>query len=58
MGEIRVEVGVKESVKKKWEMQTGKESKCPESGGQNEAREVEIAMGDCIKSDLESGRRM
>ena len=32
---------------------TGKESRCPENGGEMEARKTEIAMGDCIKSDLE-----
>ena len=29
------------------------ESRCTESGGEMEARKIEIAMGDCIKSDLE-----
>ena len=30
---------------------TGKDSTCPERGGEKEARNTEIAMGDCIKSD-------
>ena len=30
------------------------ESRCPESGGEMEARKIEIAMEDCIKSNLES----
>ena len=25
------------------------ESRCPESGGEMEARKTEIAMGDCVK---------
>ena len=28
------------------------ESRCPESGGEMEARKIEIAIGHCIKSDL------
>ena len=32
---------------------TRDESRCPENGGEKEARKIEIAMGDCIKSDLE-----
>ena len=32
---------------------TGKESRCPENGEEMEVRKIEIAMGDCIKSDLE-----
>ena len=28
------------------------ESRCPESGGEMEARKTEFAVGDCIKSDL------
>ena len=27
----------------------GKESRCPERGGEIEARKTEIAMGDCVK---------
>ena len=30
-----------------------KESRCPERGEEMEARKAEIAMGGCIKSDLE-----
>ena len=29
------------------------ESRCPESGGEMESRKTEIAMGDCIKTDIE-----
>ena len=29
------------------------ESRCPECGGEMEARKIEIAMGDYIKSDIE-----
>ena len=29
------------------------ESRCPESGVEMETKKTEIAMGDCIKSDLE-----
>ena len=32
---------------------TGKDSRCPESGGEMEARETDTATGDCIKNDLE-----
>ena len=28
---------------------SGKENRCPESGGENEVRKTEIAMGDYIK---------
>ena len=31
---------------------TGKESRCPESGGDKEARKTEITMGDCIKRNI------
>ena len=57
-----MEVGVKESSKKKLVRSTvtkmedeknGKESRCPEIGEEMEARRTEIAMGDCIESDLE-----
>ena len=55
---MRVEIGVKESFKKKlvrstWaghvekigdENLAGKDSRCPESGGETEARKTEIAM--------------
>ena len=56
---------MKESAKKKlvrstWDghvekMGDGKlaESRCPEGGGEMEAMKTEIAMGDCIKSDLQ-----
>ena len=27
---------------------TSKESRCPESGGEKQAKKTEIAMGDCI----------
>ena len=63
---MRVKFGVKERFKKnwrgvhglvmweKWEIKkTGKESRCPEGGVEMEARKTEIAMGDCIKRDLE-----
>ena len=30
-----------------------KESRCPESGGELEAMKAEIAMGYCIKRDIE-----
>ena len=61
---MRVWDGVKERSKKKlvhglvmWK-QLGDdklaESRCPESGGKLEAAtKTEIAMGDCLKSDLE-----
>ena len=59
MGEMRVEVGVKESSKKKlvrstWAghvEKTGrwKTSRCPESGGEMEARKTEIATGIALK---------
>ena len=29
------------------------ESRCSETGGEMEARKIAIAMGDCIKSDIE-----
>ena len=29
------------------------ESRCPESGWEMEVNKTEIAMGDCIKSDIE-----
>ena len=35
------------------EENTGKESRCLESGGQKKARKTDIAIGNCIKSDLE-----
>ena len=38
---------------KKLEMKVGKDSRCPESGRETEARKTKIAMGNCIKSDLE-----
>ena len=41
------------SCRKKWEMKTGKESRCSESGGEMEARKTEIVMGYCIKTNLE-----
>ena len=56
---MRVEVGVKESSKnklvkstwaghvEKWEIKTGKESRCPESGGNGS--ETNIAMGVAFK---------
>ena len=67
MVEMRVGVGVKESTKKKlawitWaghvdkmgDEKNGKEIRCPENAGEMEARKnTEIAMGDCIESDLE-----
>ena len=40
-------------VKRNGRRQIAKESRCPESGGETEASNIEIAMGDCIKSDLE-----
>ena len=36
-----------------WRWKTGKDSRCSESGGETEARKTDIAMGDCIKRDLE-----
>ena len=60
-----MEVGVKESCKRNWRGGYGlvmwengrrkicKESRCPESGGEMEARKIEIAMGDCSKRGLE-----
>ena len=60
-----MDVGLKESSEKKLmrstrtghveNMRTKKlaESRCPESGGETEARKTEIATGVCIKSDLE-----
>ena len=33
----------------KWEITNGKESRCPESREEMEARKTEPAMGDCIK---------
>ena len=66
MDEKRVQVGMKESSKKKLVRSTwaghvekngrwkiGKETRCPESGGEMQARKTEIATGDCIESDLE-----
>ncbi len=62
---MRVQVGVKESSKKKlarstWAGHVEKmgdekqaESGCPESEGEMEERKTEIAMGDSIKSALE-----
>ena len=38
-------------VEKSWRRKTGNESRCPEGGGEIEARNTEIAMGDCIISD-------
>ena len=52
MDEMRVEVGAKESSKKKlvWSCR----NKMAESSAQKmEAKKTEIAMEDCIKSDLE-----
>ena len=66
---MKVKVGMKKSSKKKLERSTwaghvekrdiknGKESRCPESGMEMEARKTEIAMGDCIKSYLETVRK-
>ena len=34
---------------KEWEKKTGKESRWPESGGEKEARKIEIAMGIALK---------
>ena len=34
-------------------LKSGKESRCPENGGQQEARKTKIAIGDCIKSNIE-----
>ena len=60
-----MEVGVKESSKKKlarsiWTGHVGKmglekltENRCTESGGEMDAMKTEIAMGDCLKSDIE-----
>ena len=67
---MRVEIGVKESFKKKlvrstWaghvekigdENLAGKDSRCPESGGETEARKTEIAMW--IALERKTGRRM
>ena len=59
-----MDVGVKESSKlrtidglscRKMEEEKLAESRCPECGGVMEVRKIEIAMGDCIKSDLERG---
>ena len=63
---MRVWEGVKESCKKKlgrstWaghvgengRSKTGKESRCPESGGKVKVKKAEIAMGDYVKIDLE-----
>ena len=47
---MKVWDGVKESAKNK---KTGKEGRWPECGGEMEARKTEIAMGDCVMSDLE-----
>ena len=41
------------SCRKNGRLKTGKDTRCPESEGEMEARKTEIAMGDCIKSDLE-----
>ena len=43
---------------KEWEMNTGKESRCPESGRGKEERKTEILMDDCIKRPRKSERRM
>ena len=54
MNEMRVKVGVKvRDTYKKRETKKLTENRCPESGGEMEARKTEIAMGDCIKSDYE-----
>ena len=34
-------------------MKTGKVTRCPENGGEMKTRKTEIAMGNCIKSDIE-----
>ena len=34
------------------------QSRCPENGGEVEARKIKIVMGDCIKRHRKSGRRM
>ena len=41
---------------KKGRWKTGKESRCPESGGEMEAMKNEIMNMDCIKSDIERVR--
>ena len=38
---------------KNWRLKTGKDSRCPESGRETEARKTEIVTWDFIKSDLE-----
>ena len=67
MGEIKVEFGLKESLKNKLVMnrltQAGHvermtdeklaKSRCQESAREKEARNTKTDMGDCIKSDLD-----
>ena len=67
MDELKVEVGAKESVKEKlvrsrmtWAGHVEwmgdeklSDSRCLGCGEKKEARKTEIAMGDCIKSDIE-----
>ena len=60
---MRVDAGVKESSKEKLVYicrSCGKmgdekqaENRCPENGGEMEARKTETGMRDCIKSELE-----
>ena len=41
------------SCRKNRRWKTGKESRSPDSGEEMETRTIEIAMRDCIKSDIE-----
>ena len=48
------------SCTKIWQMNNWQREQMPESGGEMEVRKIEIALSDCIKSDLhvKRGRRM
>jgi len=54
MDELRVETGVTwaSHVEQIWDEKPA-ERRCPESGGEMNARKTEIAMEDCIKSNIE-----